>query len=111
MIVSVFLRTKGIHAEWVSAEALAGELVELVDSKQPAVICVSTLPPAAVTHAKYLCKRLRGRFPKLPLLVGLWQAADLEKVTPGLTEAGADRVVNNLREGVSQVQHWMLAPV
>jgi predicted PurR-regulated permease PerM/methanogenic corrinoid protein MtbC1 len=111
MIFSVFLRTKGIHSEWVTAEALAGELVELVENKQPAAICVSALPPAAVTHAKYLCKRLRSRFPKVPLLIGLWQAPDLEKATEALTEAGADRLVNNLHEGFSQVQQWILTPV
>jgi hypothetical protein len=111
MLFSFFLQNKGIHAEWVSAEALAGELLELVESKQPAVICVSALPPAAVTHAKYLCKRLHSRFPKLPLLIGLWQSAESEKTVARLTEAGADRVVHNLKEGLTQVQQWILVPV
>jgi hypothetical protein len=31
-------------------------------------------------HGRYLCKRLRGRFPKLNLVVGLWDArGDLNK--------------------------------
>ncbi len=111
MIFSVLLQTKGIQAEWVSVETLAGELVELVENKQPAVICISGLPPAVVNHAKYLCKRLRSRFPKLSIIVGLWQAAELEKATPILMEAGADRVVNSFREATTQVQQWILTPV
>ena len=31
-------------------------------------------------HGRYLCKRLRGRFPNLKLIVGLWDAqGDLTK--------------------------------
>ena len=40
----------------------------------------SALPPSAVSHARYLCKRLHMRFADVKLLVGLWTIrADLEK--------------------------------
>jgi predicted PurR-regulated permease PerM len=108
MILAALLRNKGIDAQWVSVESLAGELVHLVENQRPAAICISALPPNAVNHAKYLCKRLRSRFSKLPLLVGLWESTvELQKTTEILTEAGADLVVRAPAEGVAQLQQWI----
>jgi hypothetical protein len=108
MIFAALLRNKGIQSQWVSVDSLAGELVDLVENQKPAAICISALPPNAVNHAKYLCKRLRTRFAKLPLLVGLWESTvELEKTTEILTEAGADRVVRVPAEGIAQIQHWI----
>ena len=108
MIVAAVLRNKGIDARSVSVDSLAGELVDLVESQQPAAICISALPPNAVNHAKYLCKRLRSRFSKLPLLVGLWESTvELGKTTEILLEAGADRVVRTPAEAVAQLQQWL----
>ena len=55
-----------------SQTALAGEMMELVESKDADVVCVSALPPSAVTHSRYLCKRLRQRYPEIKMLIGLW---------------------------------------
>jgi predicted PurR-regulated permease PerM len=60
--------------EAISATSLAGEMVELLERRKPDVICISATPPAAVMHARYLCKRVYERFPKVRLLVGLWDA-------------------------------------
>jgi hypothetical protein len=49
-------------------------MVELLERRKPDVICISATPPAAVMHARYLCKRVYQRFPKVRLLVGLWDA-------------------------------------
>jgi hypothetical protein len=56
--------------------------VDLVEQHRPDVVCISATPPAAVMHGRYLCKRLRGRFPTLNFVVGLWDArGDLNKAT------------------------------
>jgi hypothetical protein len=63
----------------VSLASLASA-VDLVEQHKPDVVCISATPPAAAMHGRYLCKRLRGRFPKLNLVVGLWDAqGDLNK--------------------------------
>lgn len=73
------LRSYGYDAQTVSITALAGEMVERVQKTKADVVCVCALPPAAVLHARYLCKRLHARFPDLTLLVGLWnQRGDLK---------------------------------
>ena len=57
-----------------SGNVVPGEIIDCVDERQPDVVCISATPPAAVMHGRYLCKRLRGRFPRLNLVVGLWDA-------------------------------------
>jgi hypothetical protein len=46
------------------------------------VVCISATPPGAMMHARYLCRQLRRRFPKVKLIVGLWDfSGDLSKVS------------------------------
>jgi hypothetical protein len=62
------------------ATSTVGEIFDLVERRQPDVVCISATPPAAVMHARYLSKQLRSRFPRLNLVVGLWDAqGDLSK--------------------------------
>ena len=59
-----------MHA--VSVTYLASEMVDLVEQRKADVVCVSATPPGAMMHARYLCKQIRRRFPKVKLVVGLW---------------------------------------
>ena len=53
------LEAKGCLVQAVSVTSLASEMVDLVEQCTPDVVCISATPPAAVMHARYLCKRLR----------------------------------------------------
>jgi AI-2E family transporter len=81
MILAQVLETSGCRAQAISVSALAGEMVDLVAQCTAAdVICISATPPAAVMHARYLSKRLRGLFPVAKMIVGLWDLqGDLHK--------------------------------
>ena len=82
MMVAQVLETNGCVVQAVSITSLASEMIDLVEGHQADVVCISATPPAAVMHARYLCKRLRGRFPKAKLIVGLWDAhGDLSKAS------------------------------
>ena len=55
-------------------------MVDLVEQRTADVVCISATPPAAVMHARYLCKRFGARLPEVKLVVGLWDAqGDLSK--------------------------------
>lgn len=74
------LETSGCRVQVISATSLVRELVDLVDQYSVDVVCLSATPPAAVMHARCLCRLLRGRLPKVNLVVGLWAAeGDLNK--------------------------------
>ena len=91
-----------------SAEAVAatlkGEMLEQAALTQPDAICISATPPAALAHARYLCKKLRTRFPDVPIVVGLWDAqGDLQKATDRLSAVGAAKVVRSAAEAVEEL--------
>ncbi len=94
--------------EVASAEMLSSELVELAVAREPEVICVAALPPGGLIHTRYLCKRLRARFPKARILVGRWGLeGNLEQNQQELQEAGADLVATTLLETVCNLHSWL----
>ena len=87
----------------VAHAASRAELPSL--SQPPAAIVISALPGDAAAHARHLCRRLRGRFPGVPLIVGLWQAeATLERSRQRLASAGAAQAVVTLRAAVQAIE-------
>ena len=94
--------------EVVPVTLLAGELISFIEEKQPAAICIGSLPPGGLAHARYLCKRLRGRFPELKILVGRWAAASASGNEPdALRDAGADKIDVMLVEARDQLTAWL----
>jgi predicted PurR-regulated permease PerM len=88
--------------ELMSEETLTSEVVSLVGEKSPALICIATLPPGGLAQARYLCKRLRARFPNLKIAVGRWgtSSGDNNKI---LLSAGADKVGTTMIETRDQM--------
>jgi hypothetical protein len=94
--------------EIVSAEMLTAEVLSVVEQQHIGLICISALPPGALAPTRYLCKRLRARFPKCKILVGLWglSTEEWDKPQALLREAGADEVGTTLGETRNQVTQW-----
>ena len=69
------------------------------------VVCISALPPFALMNARSLSKRLRASYPKLRIVVGLWNfsggGANAEE---RLAAAFAVEVVTTLAQAVESVQ-------
>src|SRR4029078_12916801 len=108
-MIAQVLETNGCHAQAVSITSLASEMVDLVDHYTADVVCVSATPPAAVMHARYLCKRLRSQLPQVRLVVGLWNAqGDLAKA-PERIGCGAI-VVATLADAQEQIDRWKPPP-
>lgn len=106
----VMLRHLVSPARWTvdlsSPHLLASELIALVEETRPAVVCVGALPSGPRgSHTRYLCKRLRARFPDLRIVVGRWGLR--ENVTNArrqLEAAGADYVGVTLVETREHLQ-------
>jgi hypothetical protein len=87
---------------------LTGEQVAEAEEQRPAVICVASLPPGGLAHARYLCKRLRDRFPGVRLVVGRWGLrGHVEKNIEQLRAAGADQVATTLLETRTLINGWL----
>jgi predicted PurR-regulated permease PerM len=92
--------------EILTEHVLTSELMDAVEAKRPAALCVASLPPGGLAHARYLCKRLRARFPDLKLVVGLWGAGTGGEAADALREAGADYVTTSLLDARAHLNEW-----
>ena len=86
-----------IVLEIVSPEVLTAEVLSLVEQQRVGLICIAALPPGALSPTRYLCKRLRVRFPELKIVVGRWGfTGNLQEDRTRLLSAGADEVAMTL---------------
>jgi len=105
MMLAQLLATGECLVQSVAYATEASELSAIVEKHKPNLICVSATPPAAVMHARHLCEQLRGRFPEVPLVVGLWNAQfDLSKATKRIGNMATTHVVATLAEAQEQVR-------
>jgi predicted PurR-regulated permease PerM len=104
MMFAQVLQRNGFKAEAVSVTALASEIIDLVECKRADIVVISALPPAEITHARYLCKRLHLRFPELRIVIGLWTSkADLEKAKKRIACHETDAVVSDFASAIHAV--------
>jgi predicted PurR-regulated permease PerM len=90
--------------EVVAADRLASEMVSLVEERRPGLVCIGAITPGGLAHTRYLCKRIRARFPDVKILVGRWGPyGDLEQSRTSLASAGADRITGTLQEARDQL--------
>jgi hypothetical protein len=105
MMLIQLLCQRGVGARVVSNRALSGEMIEQVHAESSAAVCISALPPFASTHARYLCKRLKPRFPQVRIVVGLWQQGSIvAKTQERLSATGIDKVVTTLADAVIELE-------
>jgi DNA-binding NarL/FixJ family response regulator len=105
MMLAQLLAAGDCLVQSVSFTAAAGELLDLVRKRKPDVVCISATPPAAVMHARHLCRQVRGRFPQVHVVVGLWDAqGDLSKAKTRIGGAATTHVVATLAEAQEQVR-------
>ena len=95
-------------AKWLvevaAVETLTADLVAQVAEEAPALVCIGALPPGGLAHARYLCKKLRARFPEVKIVVGRWGLSDgVEVNQEQLHDAGADLIATTVLETRSQL--------
>lgn len=111
LMLAQLLELRGYCAAHASVASLAAEMLEMIDSSRADVVCVSAMPPAAVTHARYLCKRVNGRYPDKKMVVGLWTyRGDMGKAKDRITCVGSVQVVTTLRDALQQI-HQIAQPL
>jgi predicted PurR-regulated permease PerM len=111
LMLAQLLDFQGYCATAVSVSALAGEMVEMVEQKSAHLVAVSAMPPAAVAHSRYLCKRIHTKYPEIGMVVGLWSfRGDLKKATDRITCVGTVSVMTTLKEAMDQI-HQQAQPL
>lgn len=99
------LNRQGFEVWKSSAKVLTGEIIALVEKNRADVACISVVAPSTVLHARYICMKLRAQFPRLRIVVGMWQNAEaLPHSAIRLREAGADQTVSTFEDAVSHIR-------
>jgi predicted PurR-regulated permease PerM len=110
VMLGQLLEFRGYCPSIVSVTQLASEMVETVQNSKADVVCISALPPAAVTHARYLCKRLHGKLPEIEMSVGLWNSGtDLKRARERISTVRSVQVASTFSQAIEQI-HQMAQP-
>lgn len=95
----------------VSTRALPAEVEARVAREQPALVFIAVVPPGGLEQARYLCRRLRKRFPDTRIIVGYWgRARNFDRLLVRLRTAGASYVTTSLAQSASQIRALASAP-
>ncbi len=90
-------------------------VVELLDGLAPQagdIICVSSVPPLALTNARKMSQEIHEAFPEVTLFVGLWSyPATTSKTLERLQESTGSIVLTTMAEAVRQIARMPAAPV
>jgi predicted PurR-regulated permease PerM len=115
LMFAQLLEFRGYTPTTITTDQLASEMIATVERLHADAVCISALPPAAVTHARYLRKRLRAKFPDIGMVAGLWtQKGDPTRFKQRLAIVGNTEVALDLRQALEQmyqiIQLKLLAP-
>lgn len=101
LMIRQLLDSTRYEVEIVSDAMLTAEVVDRIGEKSPAVIFIAALAPGGLAQTRYLCKRLRARFPNLKIAVGRW-GTEIDDSNSMLL-AGADKVGTTMVEIREQI--------
>ncbi|HXJ13519.1 MAG TPA: AI-2E family transporter, partial [Candidatus Limnocylindrales bacterium] len=87
------------------------EMLALADPGRDDIICISALPPYAFAPARMICRQIRGRFPKIKLVAGVWGfRGDTEKAKARFERSQPDRLVTGLAQALEQIEELIRPP-
>jgi len=92
-LLGALLDPVGVETLVVPHGLLLSETCDLIERERPGLVCLGTLGPGGLATARYLVKRLRARFPDLPVVIGRWGGQNLQMWRDQLTSVRPECVV------------------
>jgi len=94
----------GCPARGAAVGTPMADLVNWLREANAGTVCISVVVPSTVIHARYLCSKLRGNFPGMKIIVGLWGKTDVTTEMIGILQSsGADDVVTTLADAAGRM--------
>jgi predicted PurR-regulated permease PerM/methylmalonyl-CoA mutase cobalamin-binding subunit len=103
-MLAQLLAAEGFAVETEAAASLTSELVDRVATTASDLVVISILPPISPRDSRLLWKRLRSRYPELPIVVGYWSARVGKDSLEPPEGDGATKVATTLAEAVTLVR-------
>ncbi len=103
-MLAQLLSAEGFRVETSAAGSLTSELVDRVANLESEIAVISVLPPIRPRDSRLLWKRLRERYPELPIIVGYWLGAGQQASLAQPLRDEASKVVTTLADAVAMVR-------
>lgn len=103
-MLAQLLSDEGLACEVASTDSLSNEVVERIETMHAEVVVISILPPIAQRETRLLWKRLRARFPNLPVVVGCWHSGDARQLLGRVERDGPSQLVTTIADAVAAVK-------
>jgi predicted PurR-regulated permease PerM len=104
IMLEQLLGAEGIETTVAAVESLTSERVEAVETSQADLVVVSVLPPLPPRDSRLLCRRLRERYPALPIIVGYWDPAAGQESHHRLAAKDDGEIVGTLADAVERAR-------
>lgn len=102
IMLAQLMERAGHSTRAISLGSLDGMLAE-VSRTGLDVVCLSALPPYAMSHARRVYRRLRAQEPELKIIIGLWNyGGDTVKAANEISGGEQDRACTTLAQVVLQ---------
>jgi hypothetical protein len=103
-MLSKIASRRGLNVRALGASGLSTDCVEELERQKISVVCLSSVPPSGLRQARYLCRRMHSRFPRIKLIVGAWGVKeDLPAIKHRLADCATDTVVTSLKQAIEQI--------
>jgi predicted PurR-regulated permease PerM len=107
VMLAHLLTRAGYDAHEIELGSTRGMLDEAAEHDSH-VLCISALPPFAVSSIRRFYKRIQSRFPKCRIAVGLWTySRDMDTMKSLLKLSDRDLLLTSLSEAVLQIQQFV----
>jgi predicted PurR-regulated permease PerM len=104
-MLSQLLELSGCNNLSFPVDADLLHLMQSLKLSQDDVICISALPPFALSHAKTVCRQLRTHFPQTRIILGVWGfTGDAERALERFQAPRPDCLVTTLEQAISAVR-------
>jgi predicted PurR-regulated permease PerM len=98
------LDTEKFDVKVAPSALLSTEMAALVEEKRIQTVCVGAVPQGGLSHARYLCMRLKSKFPQVKIVVGRFGLkSNVDKNREQLIDAGAVYVALTMAEAAAQL--------
>jgi predicted PurR-regulated permease PerM len=103
-MLAQLLLAEGFDVDLQGAKHLTSEVVERVADSESDVVVISVLPPIGPRDSRLLWKRLRTRYPNLPIVLGFWTGTEKKEGLPAPDNDLISKVATTLSEAVVLVR-------
>ncbi|WP_019142553.1 AI-2E family transporter [Noviherbaspirillum massiliense] len=102
------LAGQGIGANLLPAIAVTLDHIGNIDLAGIEVVCLSYFSPRPKAYARFVCRRLKRRLPRLKIVLGAWNLASEAGPPEQLAaDSGADAVATTLEEAVRRIEEMV----